>query len=312
MCLRYSSSVVAPTQRSSPAREHRLEHVRRVDRALGRTRADDRVQLVDEQDQLALRVADLLQHRLQPLLELAAVLRAGKQRADVERPHALPFQRLGDVARNDPLREPLHDRRLARARLADQHRVVLRAPREHLDHAPDLLVAADHRVELPRLRRGREIAAELLQRLIVRLRVLRGDALPAADLLNPGEQLVARHEVECQQQVLGGDIVVLHPLRLVKRLVEHAVERGRGARLLRRPFQPRLGPQHLLGLRLQRRRVRDELPGELLLEQRHRQMLRVDLRVAASPRHLQRCGDGLLCFHRQLVEVHRDPFSLDQ
>ena len=39
-----------------PAREHRLEHVAGVHRALGGARADDRVQLVDEDDDLALGV----------------------------------------------------------------------------------------------------------------------------------------------------------------------------------------------------------------------------------------------------------------
>ena len=34
------------------ARQHRLEHVRGVHRAFGRARADDGVQLVDEQDDL--------------------------------------------------------------------------------------------------------------------------------------------------------------------------------------------------------------------------------------------------------------------
>ena len=125
------------------AREHRLQHLRRVDRALGRAGADDRVQLVDEEDDLALGVLDLGEDGLQPLLELAAVLRAGEERADVERPDALALQALGHVAGDDPLREPLGDRGLADAGLADQHRVVLRAAREHLDHAPDLLVAAD-------------------------------------------------------------------------------------------------------------------------------------------------------------------------
>ena len=67
------------------AGEHRLEHVAGVDRALGGARADDRVQLVDEHDDLALGVGDLLQHGLQPILELAAVLGAGDHRADVER-----------------------------------------------------------------------------------------------------------------------------------------------------------------------------------------------------------------------------------
>ena len=67
------------------AGQHRLEQVGGVDRALGRAGADDRVQLVDEQDDRALGVGDLLEHRLEPVLELAAVLGAGDQRADVER-----------------------------------------------------------------------------------------------------------------------------------------------------------------------------------------------------------------------------------
>ena len=154
------------------AREHRLEQVRRVDGALGRARADDRVQLVDEEDDLALGVRDLREHGLQPLLELAAVLRAGEQRADVERPDALALQALGHVAGDDPLREPLDDRRLADAGLADQDRVVLRAAREHLDHAPDLLVAADHRVELALLGRLGQVAAELRERLVGALGIL--------------------------------------------------------------------------------------------------------------------------------------------
>ena len=38
------------------ARQHRLEHVRRVDRSFGRTGANDGVQFVDEQNDLALRI----------------------------------------------------------------------------------------------------------------------------------------------------------------------------------------------------------------------------------------------------------------
>ena len=38
------------------AREHRLDHVAGVDRALGAARTDDRVQLVDEGDDLAVAV----------------------------------------------------------------------------------------------------------------------------------------------------------------------------------------------------------------------------------------------------------------
>ena len=137
------------------AGEHRLEQVRGVDRAFGGAGADDRVELVEEQDHGALGLRDLAQHRLQAVLELAAVLRARDQRADVERDHAPVAQRLRDVAGDDPLRQALDDRRLADTGLADQHRVVLRAAREHLDHPADLLVAADHGVELALLRRLR-------------------------------------------------------------------------------------------------------------------------------------------------------------
>ena len=49
MCLRYSSSVVAPTARSSPRASIGLSMLAGVHRALGGAGADDRVQLVDEQ-----------------------------------------------------------------------------------------------------------------------------------------------------------------------------------------------------------------------------------------------------------------------
>ena len=129
------------------ARQRRLEDVRGVDRALGRARADQRVQLVDEQDRVV-GVAQLLDDLLEALLELAAVLRAGDERADVERQHPLVEQDVRHVAGDDALRQALGDRRLADAGLADQGRVVLGLAAEDLDDPLDLLLAADDRVEL--------------------------------------------------------------------------------------------------------------------------------------------------------------------
>ena len=51
----------------------------------GRAGADQRVQFVDEDDVASLGLGQLLDHRLEPLLELAAVLGAGQELADVER-----------------------------------------------------------------------------------------------------------------------------------------------------------------------------------------------------------------------------------
>ena len=88
-------------------REHRLQQVRGVHRALGRARSDDRMELVDEQDDLALGVLDLLEDGLEPLLELAAELGAGDERAQVQRDDPLVLERLGHVAADDALGEAL-------------------------------------------------------------------------------------------------------------------------------------------------------------------------------------------------------------
>ena len=164
------------------AGEHRLEHVAGVHRGVAAgARADDRVQLVDEGDDLALGALDLLEHGLEPLLELAAVLRAGDHRGQVEAEHPLALERVGDVARDDALGEALDDRGLADAGLTDQHRVVLGTPRQHLDHPADLGVAPDDRVELALLGARGEVDGVLLERLVGRLGLLAGHLPVAAD-----------------------------------------------------------------------------------------------------------------------------------
>ena len=66
---------MAPTQ---AARERRLQHIGGVDGAFGLAGADQRMQLVDEQDDVAGGGGDLLQHGLQRLLvrNLAPAMRA--------------------------------------------------------------------------------------------------------------------------------------------------------------------------------------------------------------------------------------------
>ena len=116
------------------AGQHRLEDRRCVDGALGGTGTDERVDLVDEQDDVAAGL-DLLEHLLEALLEVAAVARPGNERAEVERVELLVWQRVGDVVVDDRLGQALDDGGLADARLTDEHRVVLGAADEDL-HDP--------------------------------------------------------------------------------------------------------------------------------------------------------------------------------
>ena len=172
--------------------------------------------------------------------------------------------------------------------------------REHLDHAADLLVAADHRVELPGLGGLGQVAAELLERLVAALGILRGDALAAAHLLDPREDLVARHGLEREEEVLGRDVVVLELAPLVVGAVEHPRERRRDVRLLlRRPARSaarRASAPPRRAARASRRRA----PGRAARAAGGRG----DLGVAAPARELLRGGDRLLRLDGQPVEIH--------
>ena len=82
---RYSRYVVEPMQRSLARLQQRLQQVRRVHRpARGRPGAEDGVDLVDEEDRVG-PLRDGVHQRLEARLEVAAIARAGEQRADVER-----------------------------------------------------------------------------------------------------------------------------------------------------------------------------------------------------------------------------------
>ena len=225
-----------------PARQHRLEQVGGVHRPLGRAGADDGVQLVDEQDDPAVAVLDLLEDGLEPLLELAAELGPGDERPEVERDDALVLERLGHVAAHDALGEALDDGRLADARLADEDRVVLRPAAEHLDGPADLVVAPDDRVELAGARLDGQVAPVLLEGGVGALGVLGGDALAAADALErledgllaggmtleQGLRLAAGHG-HAQEQVLGRDVLVAQAAGLGLGLLDD----GLGARVER-------------------------------------------------------------------------------
>ena len=310
------------------AREHRLEHVAGVHRPLGGAGADDRVQLVDEQQDPPLAGLDLLQHRLQPLLELAAVLGPRHQRAHVEGEDRLVLQPFRNVAADDPLRQPLDDRGLADPGVADQHGVVLGLARQDLHHPADLRVAADHRVELSAPRLGHQVAAVLLQCLVGGLRRGAGHALGTTDLGQDLEDSVAVAAVLAEQvggvgvgagpehredEMLDRDVLVLEPLRFllggVQQLPERASDpelaaRGAGSAYPRSAFERSLdrGPQGA-GVDVgSRQQAWHEAVG--LLEQREQQVRGVHLGVSVAQRLGLRVVQCLLALQGQAVGVH--------
>ena len=232
------------------ARQHGLEHVRRAQGAVRRTGTDDRVNLVDEQHDVAARL-DLLEHLLEAFLEIAAVARAGHHGAQIQRIDLLVLQRLRHVAGVDLLREAFDDGGLADARLADQHGVVLRAARQHDHDTFDLVGAPDHRVELALGRFGGQVAPELVQNGRTGLAALVlhaagvgqialaggiGAAAVAMDHVDSGRTQFAQVDIhldehlgahalafadQAEQDVLGADIAVTELQRLAQTQLQH-------------------------------------------------------------------------------------------
>ena len=162
------------------AGQRRLEQVRRIHRAAGGgAGADHGVDLVDEHDRARIGL-DLLDDLLEPLLEIAAVARAGEQRAHVEREHGGVLQHIRHFAVDDAAGEPFGDRGLADAGFADIERIVLLPPAQHLDGAVDLGLAADQRIDLAVLGLLVEVDAIGLERVALLLRLAVAAAAIAA------------------------------------------------------------------------------------------------------------------------------------
>ena len=306
------------------AGQHRLDHVAGVHRRLaGRAGPDDGVQFVDEGDDLSGGVLDVVEHGLEAFLEFAAVLGTGHHRTQVQADDGLVAQALGHVAGDDALRQALHDRGLADARLADQHRVVLGTTGKHLHDAANFVVPPDNRVEFAFTGAGGQVGGVLLQRLVGSLRVGAGDAGAAADVDERVPQRLRRGTVSGQQfgdvgvaggqphhQVLGGDVFVIHlggqllrggdgSQRLAGQLRLRA-----GAADLRQPVDDALGFSAdgggLDADSLQQRR------GDpvVLRQQRQQQMSGPDLGVAGGCRRLQGRCQGRLRLGCRVKRVH--------
>ena len=301
-----------------------LDHVGGIHRAFRRAGAHQRVELVDEQDDLALAPDDFLQERLETVLEFAAVFRPRQHRAQVQRNHPLVFESFRHVARHDAARQPFGNGGFAHAGLADQDGIVLGAARQHLHHAADLGIAPDHGIQLALAGLLRQVAPVLLEGFVfVFGRLVRHPAVAAHTLerlqdgingdaqMGSGLRRLAVFAAEGRQkQVLGADIFVLHLGRQLGGGLHRGLQVAGEAAV--QTLALHLGPgaqhpvQHLaieVGLDpdlLQN--GRNHAP--LLPDQRQHQVKRVHLAMAIGLGQLLGLPDGFLGFRCQFVDVH--------
>ena len=292
--------------------EGRFEDVRGIHRPRRLAGADQRVNLVDEEQNLALAGGDLLHDGFQTLFELALILGARDQGSHVERVDRLRFQVLGNVAVDDPAGDALGDGGLADTGFADEDRVVLRAPRKDLQHAADLLVTPDDRVEFSRARLLVEVDGILAQRVELLFGGLRIDRRPLAEGPDGLDQFLFRGTVafedvggraalghERQQQVFDRSVLVAEILREV----HGALDRFRsllGEELLAAALDPRQRTHGTLRLVAQRTHVHTDAPQQerrqriVLTDEDTQQMERFDSLLSPLPRKVERRLQRLL------------------
>lgn len=167
---------------------------------------DDGVHLVNKQDDVV-SFGGLLDHVLEALLKLAAILGARHEARQVERPDILVHEVLGHVAGCNLLSQALDDGRLAHAGVAQNERVVLGAARKNFHHTLDFLFATNYRVELAVARLLREVGRELLKRIGATPPLLRGIRAAKERQARTGTTSTGAGERTLLVLVLGGEFL---------------------------------------------------------------------------------------------------------
>ena len=121
------------------------------------------MELVNEQDYIRI-LRHLVDDGFQPLLEISSILRSCHDRTHVQRNESLVGKHRRDVSCNYLDSNAFHYGGFADSRVADQHRVVLSAASQNLDHALNFGFSSNERIELPFACSLGYVVAELLKR----------------------------------------------------------------------------------------------------------------------------------------------------
>ena len=219
------------------AGEGGFEQVAGVDGTFGFAGADDEVQFVDEEDDLAIGFGDFFKDGFEAVFEFAAIFGAGDEGAHVEAYDTFVFEACGDVAVDDALGESFDDGGFADAGFADEDGVVFGASAEDLHAAADFVVAAYDGIEFAFAGLFDQVDAEAFEGLVFVFGVLVGDVLAFADVVHGGEEVFGGQAVDGEdflggafdvgqgeQEVFGADVVVFEGVGLGLGLDEQLVE----------------------------------------------------------------------------------------
>ena len=288
------------------------------------------MQLIDEQNDLALALLHLIEDGLEPFLKFAAEFGAGHQGTHIEGKQGLILEVFRHIPRNDPQGQPFGDGGFADTGFTDEAGVVFGLTGKDADDIADLLIPPDDRVQLLAAGGGGQIAAVFFQDIVGVLRGIGGDGTVAPYLPQGGHEFFLGEPrfpekggkgviglfKQAQHQVLHRGVFIVHFPGNFFGFVESLLQlpgkvhlTGTGAGNLRQPFHGggQLLPQgggvntDLL------HQLRDE--PLLLLQQAQQQVLLPDLLILTLSGQLLGGLDGLYAFLGELIEVHKTSSS---
>ena len=198
------------------------------------------MQLIDEQNNSAVRFLHFGKHGFQSFFEFAAEFRTRNQRAEIQRKYFAVFQRIGHVPFHDTNRKPFGDCRFAYAGFADQHGIVFRFTRKNTDDGTDFFVPPDDGIKFVLPRPLHQIAAVFIQYVVGILGIFAVDAGIAAHFgkllhesifIYSGFFQKALHKAfalieERHKQMLDGNIGIAHLFRGTLRAFKQIVQRA--------------------------------------------------------------------------------------
>ena len=147
--------------------QSRLEDVGGIHGTLTTSGTHQCVDLIDEENDVALSIGHLFDDTLQSFLKLTFVFCTGDQGTHVERVELFVLQILRYITAHDALGEALDNSRFTCTRLTDQNRIVLGTARKNLQHTANLLITSDDRVEFALTGGVDEVAGVFRECLIV-------------------------------------------------------------------------------------------------------------------------------------------------
>ena len=130
------------------SRQSRLQHIASIHRAIGLTRTDHGMELIDKKNDLPFKLGHLGQQCFHALFKFTTKLGACNQGRHIKRQQPLPFDPFRDFSVDNPKRKTLHNGGLANTRLANEHRVIFGSALKHLNGPSNFIIPANDRIQL--------------------------------------------------------------------------------------------------------------------------------------------------------------------